>query len=171
MRQTPGVRRPGWKATRTAVGSPADVPYAKVAVPVPLGQAFTYALPDESAAVRPGTRVVCELRSRRVLGVVLEVSSEPPGDIELDRIKPVHGVIDDEPALPNELLEFLMALSRYYLAPVGEVMRLALPAVERSLAELRGQQTLLEAIKVVQVGRLVKRARATVDGEASKKLG
>ncbi|MBN1605234.1 MAG: primosomal protein N' [Polyangiaceae bacterium] len=147
------------------------MPYAKIAVPAPLGQAFTYALPDHCASARPGTRVVCELGSRRVLGVVLEVSSEPPGDIELDRIKPVHGIIDDEPALPEELLAFLLALSRYYLAPVGEVMRLALPAVERSLAELRGQQTLLEETKVTQVGRLLQRARATGDGEAPEQLG
>jgi primosomal protein N' (replication factor Y) len=170
-RRAPRVRQPEWKAARTAVGSATHVRYAKVAVPVPLGQAFTYALPDASAAARPGSRVVCELGSRRVLGVVLEVSSEPPGDIGLDRIKPVQGVIDDEPALPNELLEFLLALSRYYLAPVGEVMRLALPAVERSLAELRGQQRLLEDAKVTQVGRLVQRARATGDGESPKRLG
>lgn len=164
-------RRSNWKPTGKAVRSRANVIFAKVAVPVPLGQAFTYALPPACESTRPGTRVVCELRQRRVLGVVLEVSSEPPGDIELDRIKIVQGVIDDEPALPEELLDFLLALSRYYLAPIGEVVRLALPAVERSLAELRGQQQLLEHTNVTQVGRLVQQARATGDSEAPKRLG
>src|SRR5581483_8627550 len=37
--------------------------------------------------------------------------------------------------LPEELLSFLLELSSYYLAPPGEVMRLALPPVEKKTSK------------------------------------
>ena len=53
---------------------------ADVAVPVPLSNAFTYAVPDALApGLRPGSRVVCQFgKGRRVLGVVLQVADRPP---------------------------------------------------------------------------------------------
>jgi len=107
---------------------------ARVALPIPLGQVFTYAVtPELALGVRRGARVLCELGKRRVLGVVLDVSDREP-EIAVDRLKPIRAVVDAEPVLPEELLGFLQEIARYYLAPVGEVMELALPAVERSAA-------------------------------------
>src|SRR5262245_57484640 len=107
---------------------------ARVALPVPLGQAFTYsvdaALKD---GVRRGARVLCELGKRRTVGVVLEVSDRA-SEVPEARLKPILAVVDAEPALPEELLGFLQELARYYVAPIGDVMELALPAVERSAA-------------------------------------
>jgi primosomal protein N' (replication factor Y) len=77
--------------------------------------------------------VLCELGRRRVLGVVLEMGDREP-EIEVSRLKPVLAVVDAEPVLPEELLAFLQEIARYYVAPMGEVMELALPAVERSAA-------------------------------------
>lgn len=104
---------------------------AEVAAPVPLAHAFTYAVPPALApTLRAGARVVCEFGRRRVLGVVLGVADrEPPPGIK--NLKPIAALVDPEPALPAELLAFLRALSSYYFAPIGEVLRLALPAMER----------------------------------------
>ncbi len=103
---------------------------ADVAVPVPLSHALTYGVPPALAAsVRPGARVVCELGRRRVVGVVLRVGErEPPPGIS---VKPLAALVDPDPVLPAELLGFLQDLGSYYLAPIGEVLRLALPAMER----------------------------------------
>lgn len=129
---------------------------ARVAVPVPLGQAFTYSVPPElAAAVQRGARVLCEFGRRRVLGVVLEAGEREP-DIAPEKIKPLRAVVDREPVLPEELLGFLQELSRYYVAPIGEVMQLALPAVERSAARALG-----ESVKGRVTGRLVQTASAT----------
>ena len=104
---------------------------AEIAVPVPLGQAFSYLVPPELAAgVKPGARVLCEFGRRRVAGIVLRVG-EREAPVARSRLKPLLGLLDGEPALPEELLHFLQELASYYFAPVGEVMRLALPAVER----------------------------------------
>lgn len=125
---------------------------ADVAVPVPLAQAFTYAVPPSLAgALRPGARVVCEFGRRHVLGVVLAVSERepPPGT----QIKPIHAIVDAEPILPRELLNFLQELSAYYFAPIGEVLRLALPALEREQVKAMSAQGELPAMKrVKQVG-------------------
>ena len=107
---------------------------AEVAAPVPLAQAFTYAVPPALAgSIRAGSRVACEFGRRRVLGVVLDVRErEPPPGLAV--IKPIAALVDAEPALPPELLAFLRELSHYYFAPIGEVLRLALPAMERDQA-------------------------------------
>ncbi|WP_050435774.1 replication restart helicase PriA [Chondromyces crocatus] len=105
--------------------------YAVVAVPVPLSQPFHYAIPAHFAAeVRPGARVLCEFGRRRLVGVVLTLSDRAP-PVDPTRIKPIAAVVDPEPALPAELLAFLQELAAYYFAPIGEVLRLALPALER----------------------------------------
>jgi primosomal protein N' (replication factor Y) len=145
--------------------------HALVAVPVPLGQAFSYAVPAElTPRVRAGARVLCEFGRRRVLGVVLSVG-DGPLDVPESKLKPVEAVVDSEPVLPAELLAFLVELSRYYLAPIGEVMRLALPVVERSAALDQGTLDLLEEARVSTVGRLVQFA-VKIDGATiPEKLG
>jgi primosomal protein N' (replication factor Y) len=131
---------------------------ARVAVPVPLGQAFTYRVPEALAErVQRGARVLCQFGRRRVLGIVLDSGEREP-DIAAERIKPLSGVVDAEPVLTEELLGFLQELARYYVAPIGEVMQLALPALERSAAHALGQAELPKSARVV--GRLVQVARA-----------
>ncbi|HET9954614.1 MAG TPA: primosomal protein N' [Polyangiaceae bacterium] len=128
---------------------------ARVAVPVPLGQAFTYSVSAElSTQVQRGARVFCEFGRRRVLAVVLDVGEREP-DVPLDKLKPLVSVVDHEPVLPLELLEFLEELAKYYVAPIGEVLQLALPALERTQARALG-----ESIKAKVVGRLVQFGRA-----------
>ena len=125
---------------------------AEVAAPVPLAHAFTYAVPAALAgAIRPGARVICPFGPRRLVGVVLDVSEReaPPGIT----LKPIAALIDAEPVLPAELLAFLRELAAYYFAPVGEVLRLALPAIEREQARaLAAQGELVPTEAARQVG-------------------
>ncbi len=144
---------------------------AKVAVPVPLGQAFTYLVPAELAAdLRPGARVLCDFGRRRVLGIVLELGDRAP-DVDPEKLKPIRAIVDSEPVLEEELLGFLRELARYYLAPIGEVMRLALPAVERSAAETLSQQGLLDKVELRAVGRMVQVAHAVAAVEPPQLRG
>lgn len=130
---------------------------AKVAIPVPLGQAFTYAIgPELEGRVQRGARVLCEFGRRQVLGIVLEVKDGEP-DVPADKLKPLKAVVDPEPVLPEELLSFLQELARYYVAPIGEVIQLAVPAVERSAA--RTLQT--PSLKAKVVGRVESVVRRT----------
>lgn len=112
---------------------------AEVAVPAPLAHALTYEVPASMAAdLVPGARVLCELGRRKVAAVVLDVRErEAPAGVTL---KPIAALVEREPVLPPELLRFLRELADYYFAPIGEVLRLALPAVERGdVDRLRAQ--------------------------------
>ncbi|MEY4547624.1 MAG: hypothetical protein RL685_3819, partial [Pseudomonadota bacterium] len=116
--------------------------FAEVALFVPLGRYYSFSIPAELAASAvTGARVICGLRGRRILGVILAVREGDPG-IARNKLKPILAVVDAEPVVPGELLGFLAELASYYLAPIGEVLRLAVPAVERSRARALKQDGL-----------------------------
>jgi len=105
---------------------------ADVALPVPLRRSFTYQVPTALIGrVQRGMRVVCPLGSRRVVGVVLALRSGAPPE----GLKPLASIVDDDPAVPEDLLDFLLELAHYYLAPIGDVIRLALPPLERRVGD------------------------------------
>jgi primosomal protein N' (replication factor Y) (superfamily II helicase) len=121
---------------------PAWPSFADVALPVPVATPFTYSVPKNlSERVRAGVRVLCPFGSRRVVGVVLGPRTTAPAHPLRDLIE----VVDVEPALPLELLAFLLDLARYYFAPIGEVIRLALPPIERSTLLKTREPTLFDA--------------------------
>jgi primosomal protein N' (replication factor Y) len=143
---------------------PSVVLLARIAVPVPLGQAFTYSVPENlSRDVRRGARVLVDFGHRRVLGVVLDVADREP-DVPLEKLKAVRAIVDREPVLDDELLSFLQELARYYVAPLGEVIRLALPVLERT-QQAQLEQGGFDFKASNTVGRLVQTAEL-VDGAA-----
>ncbi len=103
-------------------------PYADVALPVGVRGTFTYAIPEELREdVRLGVRVEVPWGPRLVTGFVTALVDKPPGDAI--RIKEIRDVLDDEePALLPEILELCRWAADYYLAPIGEMLRVALPA-------------------------------------------
>lgn len=125
--------------------------YARVVLPIPLGQAFTYKIPGDFSG-KQGCRVLVELGRRKVLGVLMELDCEPPAHLPQEKIKPIKQLLDETPVLFPELQSFLQELARYYLAPIGEVFRLALPALERGTAEQLEKEL---GKKVKAVGRIV----------------
>ncbi len=95
----------------------------EVALPVPLPRTFTY---RHEGPIQVGTRVRVRFGPRRLLGWVVGESAlaEPPA-----RLRDVDAVLDDEPTLPPDLLELCRWIADYYLCPIGQVIRSALPAV------------------------------------------
>src|SRR5436305_605574 len=101
--------------------------FAEVAVPVAVHGTFTYAIPpDLRDAVRLGSRVEVPFGAKRNTGFVVGLSDAA---LEGSRIKPIRAVLDDdEPALLPEIIELCRWAAEYYLAPLGEMLRVALPA-------------------------------------------
>ncbi len=135
--------------------------FVDVAVPIPLAHALTYRVPPGlEAQVAVGSRVLVELGRRRVLGVALSRHArEPAAGV---RIKDLLDVVERDPVVPGELVRFLEELARYYFAPVGEVLRLALPGVERGDADrLEGRGHGEAVAGQVVGGRRVRFAAAT----------
>ena len=99
-----------------------------VALAVPLFRGFTYALPEGVALPPPGTRVLVPWRAGREIGVVLGPSEHPPATA---RIKPIIRVVDADglPSVPPSLLALCRWIADYYVAPIGLVLRTALPTL------------------------------------------
>jgi primosomal protein N' (replication factor Y) len=103
--------------------------FCDVALPVPLDRAFTYAV--NGAAPVAGARVLVPFRNEKLAGVVLRVHDEPP-PVEA---KPLLTILDEEAILSPQLIELAEWIARYYIAPIGEVLRAMLPL----MSEVRRQ--------------------------------
>lgn len=104
-----------------------------VALPVPLRQTFTYAVPGALARdVVPGCRVVVPFRNRAMIGVALEPTARPAAT---EKIRDIVEMLDPVPALAPQLIELGRWIAGYYLAPVGEVFRAMLPPAVEVRAE------------------------------------
>ncbi len=104
--------------------------YCEVALPVPLRNTFTYALPASlNGRTVVGCRVVVPFRNRPMIGVALtEQDRLPDAPSALrSRIREIVELVDPGPALPPNLIELGHWISRYYLAPIGETFRAMLP--------------------------------------------
>src|SRR4051812_13096027 len=95
--------------------------YVDVAVCLPLIRTFVYKL---DAPVDTGCRVVVPFRKREVEGFVVGLRKEAPKNIE---VHPVMSVTDAAPLVRPEIFELCKWISEYYVAPLGEVLRSALP--------------------------------------------
>ncbi|MCA9690003.1 MAG: hypothetical protein KC636_10375, partial [Myxococcales bacterium] len=99
-----------------------------VAVPVPVDHGFTYRVPDTWPSVpAPGDRVLVPFGARALIGVV---RAGAPEDAD-GRLKSLRERLDpaDRPTLPADVIALCEWISDYYVAPVGEVYRLALPGL------------------------------------------
>ncbi len=98
--------------------------YCDVSLPVPLDQVFTYRLPETLRhRVQTGSRVLAPFGARKLAGVVLRTHPKwPPSNVrELLRL------LDEEPALDEELLKLGSWIAGYYCSPLGEVLRAMTP--------------------------------------------
>src|SRR4051812_44288724 len=96
-----------------------------VALPLPLFQAYTYSVPDDLAQrASLGSRVVVPVRGRKEMGVV--VGDGVPRDGV--RPKPILEAPDDLPMIGAPLLRVCRWIADYYAAPLGVVLRTALPS-------------------------------------------
>ncbi|MFQ3622307.1 MAG: primosomal protein N', partial [Acetobacteraceae bacterium] len=99
-----------------------------VLLPLPLEGPYDYAVPQppegSACALAPGTIVTVPLGPRRLHGVVWHGGSGV--SVPAERLRAIDGVVDAPPLSPA-LLRFVDWVAAYTLAPLGEVLRLALP--------------------------------------------
>ncbi|PYS43350.1 MAG: primosomal protein N' [Acidobacteria bacterium] len=114
--------------------------YAQVAVPVHLSKTFTYRLPASMrTAARVGSRVIVPLGRKPLTGYIVGLlpNLRPGTSLVESEIKDVHELLDAEPPLTPEVLAITRWVADYYSAPLGEVMRAALPAgINTSVEEI-----------------------------------
>lgn len=100
--------------------------YVDVILPLPLEGTFTYSVPEPMVTqVRMGVRVLVPLgRSKTYTAMAVRLHSEKP---EFET-RPIIQVIDAEPVLIEQQLRLWQWISTYYMSPIGDVFKAALPA-------------------------------------------
>jgi len=124
----------------------------EVAVAIHLDRTFHYRVPPGLAArALPGHRVFVPFGHRRLTGYILGTVAEPADT----KLKDIIDVLDPDPLWTDNELEFFRWIAAYYLYPLGEVLKTALPA-GINLQSRKGEAS---AEGQVSGGRTVKRER------------
>lgn len=102
--------------------------FAQIAIPLAVHDTYTYKIPVALRdAVRLGSRVEVPLGAKVTTGFVIGLPDATT--VEAAKMKPIRAVLDDEePALIPEIIELCRWAAEYYIAPPGEMLRVALPA-------------------------------------------
>ena len=101
--------------------------FADVILPLPLDGFFTYSVPQQlTEQVRVGVRVLVPFgRNKTYVGILAELHNRAP---EGYQTKDILQVLDDSPILLDSQLKLWRWLSDYYMSPIGEVYKAALPS-------------------------------------------
>ncbi|HBZ02013.1 MAG TPA: hypothetical protein DEO84_11910, partial [candidate division Zixibacteria bacterium] len=100
--------------------------FAKVALPFPQSEFFTYRVPSElEARISSGMLVVVPFRNSATVGVILELLESP--DPIKGNIKDIIGLGDPELAISGEILKLVEFIARQYITTPGMVLKAALP--------------------------------------------
>ncbi len=101
--------------------------YAHVIIDIPavrIDHSFEYTIPkDLEEKARIGSMAACQFGRARRLGYIIDIVTEP----EFKRHVPLSEILDEDPILTPEMIKVARFTSDYYLSPIGDVLRLALP--------------------------------------------
>ena len=100
--------------------------FVDVILPVPLEGLFTYGLPEQWAAqVTMGVRVLVPLgKSKHYIAMAVRVHQTEPKV----KWKNIEQVLDDKPVLRQEQMRLWQWISDYYMSPIGDVFKAAMPS-------------------------------------------
>ena len=99
--------------------------YIEVAIALPINNTFTYKVPEEMLLLAlPGKRVLAPFGQRKVTGYIFQLSEKQ----ELENIKYILDVLDEAPLFPESMIPFFKWIADYYIYPVGEVVKCAIPS-------------------------------------------
>lgn len=112
--------------------------YANIILPLPLDGYFTYGVPEALASrVQNGMRVIVPFgKSKTYVGIVAEYPVDVPksaeevaqqGEKKIE-YKNIADVLDDTPILLPQQLRLWKWIADYYMSPIGDVYKAALPS-------------------------------------------
>ena len=101
--------------------------YADIILPLPLDGYFTYSVPENLVAKsRVGVRVLVPFgRSKTYVGLLASLHDHAPENYQ---VKDILQVLDSDPILLPQQLKLWQWISDYYMSPIGDVYKAALPA-------------------------------------------
>jgi primosomal protein N' (replication factor Y) (superfamily II helicase) len=101
--------------------------FADIILPLALERNYTFGVPLElQPDIKIGCRVEVQFGNKRVYsGIVKHLHDNKP---EFYNVKPIRNLLDPEPMVTQQQLQFWEWLASYYACTEGEVMNVALPS-------------------------------------------
>ncbi|WP_297809349.1 primosomal protein N' [uncultured Methylophaga sp.] len=97
-----------------------------LAIPTPLRQLFDYLTDKPASFWQSGMRVRVNFAGRSCIAIVIRASDVQSNE-EGSKLKSIDEIIDAQPLLPEEVLQTVLWVSRYYHHPLGECLQTVLP--------------------------------------------
>jgi primosomal protein N' (replication factor Y) len=119
--------------------------FAEVILPLALNRTFTYTVTEQQYNVlRPGCRVAVPFgRSRVYTALVSQLHQNPP---VLYEAKAIQQILDENPVVTEIQLQHWFWISSYYMCPIGDVYRGAMPS-----AMLLESETIVSAVATGEI--------------------
>lgn len=101
--------------------------FAQILLPLPFNVTFTYSIPPEMAiSLGTGFRVIVPFGARKYYtGIITGFTDKAPDGFE---VKEIAAVLDTSPILRRPQIQFWQWIAEYYLAPLGDVYKAAVPS-------------------------------------------
>lgn len=102
-----------------------------LALPTPLRRLFDYLPPVgvSPSQLKVGQRLKVPFGGRELIGVIMRISHQ--SEVPVEKLKPALELLDDNPVLGGQELEFAQFAARYYHHPIGDVISHILPVALR----------------------------------------
>ena len=99
--------------------------YVQISFPISSFNSFTYLIPKQLInKINLGVCVNAPIKNKLQSGFIIKIIEKPAYD---GKILPIHSITDKSFHLPTELWKTINWLSKYYVAPLGQVLKTAIP--------------------------------------------
>jgi len=123
---------------------------ADVAFPQRPLKVLTYKIPHAfRSVIELGHRVLVPVGSRKESGIITAF----PKSTDIDKLKSIEDLAEPKPILTPDLIALSQWISEYYLASIGEAIRVMLPSVLHRETRLLLKKTGNAAIGIVQLSK------------------
>lgn len=101
--------------------------FADVILPLALPQNYTFGVPLEmQGTIQVGCRVEVQFGKRKIYSaIVKEIHNRQP---EAYIVKPIRSLLDTQPIVTPQQIQYWQWIAEYYMCTLGEVMSAALPS-------------------------------------------
>ena len=108
--------------------------FAEMIIPLPVPGTFTYRIPYElNETVKVGQRAIVQFGRKKVLaGIISQLHEKIPSNFSP---KYILGLLDENPVIFPQQLEFWSWMQQYYMCHIGELMQAALPSALKLSSE------------------------------------
>jgi primosomal protein N' (replication factor Y) len=108
--------------------------FAEVIIPLAAEGTFTYEISENASLVKVGSRVLVSFGRQKIYaGIVMAISGTKPAY----NTKAIIEILDSEPVIHPNNINFWKWMSDYYMCTIGEVCEAALPAMMKIHSETR----------------------------------